>query len=429
MRLTKRSLLWVLAATTSNPWLLGCSNKVRSTTQKQESAEQTFDAPLEKITGFKKPDNLAVMAHRQNAFAQTLQAQKDTALSAYIRKNPAFGESKISCSADDQSFDWRQFGRVTDVKDQGLCNACWAFATNVPLEAGLVGVSAQKVQASEQELLSCSGAGDCTGGFWAFQFLVDHGTASQDNYGYTGRTDVCRTDIATPLRAVLWKFVAPDGKIPATGALKTALCQHGPVAVGIVATDAFKRYTKKNNYDFSQPFNEQSNKDTNHAVAVVGWDESKHAWLIKNSWGTDWGIGGFAWVDYDSDKIGDAAAWVDVPDKEYPLPAQYYSVVNGQVAILEKEKPDWQRHLDWAMSNRDAGGSVNCTDKYLATYPECVINGGRSCLMNKAISSAKAGDCDNALRVSAITQCHNPSAAQQIQAAGAQAVCSYLKTK
>src|SRR5260221_6992010 len=74
------------------------------------------------------------------------------------------------------------------------------------------------------------------------------------------------------------------------------------------------------------------------------------------------------------------------------------------------QKPDWQEHLDWSIRNSDAGGSVDCPDKYLATYPECHISGGRSCMMKKAIQSAKDNDCANALRVSVITQCHNVTA-------------------
>ena len=93
------------------------------------------------------------------------------------------------------------------------------------------------------------------------------------------------------------------------------------------------------------------------------------------------------------------------------------------------QKPDWQKHLDWSISNSDAGGSVDCPDKYLTTYPECQVSGGRSCMMKKAIQSAKDNDCANALRVSLITQCHNTPARDQISRAGQAAVCRYLKTK
>lgn len=93
------------------------------------------------------------------------------------------------------------------------------------------------------------------------------------------------------------------------------------------------------------------------------------------------------------------------------------------------QKPEWQAHLDWSISNSDAGGSVDCPDKYLATYPECHANGGRACMMRKAIQSAKDNDCANALRVSLITQCHNVPARDKIRDAGQENVCRYLKSK
>jgi hypothetical protein len=94
-----------------------------------------------------------------------------------------------------------------------------------------------------------------------------------------------------------------------------------------------------------------------------------------------------------------------------------------------QNKSDWQKHLDWSIQNSDAGGSVDCPDKYLATYPECFVSGGRSCMMKKAIQSAKDNDCSNAHRVSQITQCHNVTARDLIREAGQDAVCQYLKTK
>lgn len=89
-------------------------------------------------------------------------------------------------------------------------------------------------------------------------------------------------------------------------------------------------------------------------------------------------------------------------------------------------KPDWQLGIDWAIGD---SGPPNCPELYLGTYPECLASGNRSCLMRKAIQSAKDGDCNNAFRLTLITQCHNPAAAQALAAAGSQAVCDYLKTK
>ena len=61
-------------------------------------------------------------------------------------------------------------------------------------------------------------------------------------------------------------------------------------------------------------FNEQNNHHgTDHAVALVGWDDSNNAWLLKNSWDVDWGEQGYMWIAYDSNGVGQYAAWVEAP--------------------------------------------------------------------------------------------------------------------
>jgi C1A family cysteine protease len=407
----------------------GCGKATESTSKQEPTKPETFEAPLEKIAGFKKPEHIASVAKRQNLFAARLLELERGARASYIKKNPSFGAVPNVCTPDAKAFDWRQHGQGLGVKDQGDCGSCWAFATDAVFESRVAARRSEKVNASEQELLSCSGAGNCGSGFWAFQYLVDHGTTTTETYGYVAKTDACRSEIPTPLRAAVWEFVRADGGIPTQQELRNALCDHGPIAVGITATAAFQKYTKKNGYDFTKPFDERSTNATNHAIAVVGWDDDKHAWLIKNSWGTSWGIDGYGWVDYDSNHVGDAAAWAEVPEKEYALPSGYYSQLVQQTAILDQQKPQWQQDLEWSVSNRDAGGSVDCLDQYLAAYPECITRGGRSCMMSKAIASAKAGDCNNAFRVALITQCHNGRAQAGIQSAGLQNVCNYLQTK
>jgi C1A family cysteine protease len=54
----------------------------------------------------------------------------------------------------------------------------------------------------------------------------------------------------------------------------------------------------------------------NREVGFVGWDDSKKAWLIRNSWGKAWGLKGYMFISYISNNVGYGAAWVEVgPDK------------------------------------------------------------------------------------------------------------------
>ena len=57
-----------------------------------------------------------------------------------------------------------------------------------------------------------------------------------------------------------------------------------------------------------------------HAIVIVGWDDNKRAWRIKNSWGTGWGEGGYAWIKYGANLIGHDTAWMQAADELFAAP-------------------------------------------------------------------------------------------------------------
>lgn len=46
-----------------------------------------------------------------------------------------------------------------------------------------------------------------------------------------------------------------------------------------------------------------------HGIAIVGWDDSKHAFKVVNQWGTAWGDEGYSWIDYDLMKTVSSSAF------------------------------------------------------------------------------------------------------------------------
>jgi cathepsin L len=130
-------------------------------------------------------------------------------------------------------------------------------------------------------------------------------------------------------QAETWNVVRDDVKIPNSSDLKQALCEHGPLAVAVNVTNLFQAYT-------GGVFNENASNnpdDINHAVTLVGWDDNKKAWLIKNSWGTGWGENGYMWIAYGSNNIGYGAAWVDA--RNYLDPKNG----NGQNSHKDEQTP------------------------------------------------------------------------------------------
>lgn len=167
------------------------------------------------------------------------------------------------------------------------------------------------IDTAEQHILSCSGKGTCNGGWWAFDTVKTPGTARETQYPYQAIDSTCNTGIATPHRAVNWGYVHASGGVPSATQIKTALCQHGPLAVAVNVTPAFQAYT-------GGVFNENNQTTINHAITVVGWDDVQGAWLIKNSWGVGWGLAGYMWIAYGANRVGDGAAWADAVKSAAP---------------------------------------------------------------------------------------------------------------
>ena len=282
-----------------------------------------MDESLDKLAGTRAPADLPALAARQNEIGLKLLRLDREARDRALATIGSFPELQITCAANRSSFDWRTLGKVTPVRDQDGCGSCWAFAAEGAYEGSYAIRNGSLEDTSEQDALSCSGAGSCGGGWWAgvFNWLISHGTATEVDYPYTATDSACNTSVPAPYRAVTWAYVKSDGGIPPVADTKQALCEHGPLAVAVLATDAFQAYT-------SGVFNEHdTTHGINHGVTLIGWDDAKHAWLIKNSWGTGWGMAGYMWIAYDSNNIAYGAAWVQAANRLYRLPSEYFKLM------------------------------------------------------------------------------------------------------
>jgi C1A family cysteine protease len=199
-------------------------------------------------------------------------------------------------------FDWRDYNGLTPVRDQGNCGSCWAFATVGPLEANIKIKDQQTVDLSEQYLVSCNSNGwGCNGGFWPHSMLLK-GMAVEKDFPYRAADVACRS-VSTSYKIDKWGYVGYQNSIPSTSAIKTAIYQYGPVTVAVCADRYFDAYK-------SGVFNRSASGQTNHAVVLVGWDDSQNCWIMRNSWGKSWGESGYMRIAYGTSKIGEDAAYI-----------------------------------------------------------------------------------------------------------------------
>jgi C1A family cysteine protease len=200
------------------------------------------------------------------------------------------------------SFDWRAQGGVTPVKNQGNCGSCWAFCATAAFESQILIHSGLEEDLSEQAVVSCNLEGDdCSGGWMetAYDMFVSQGAVREPCMPYHEvDTDPC-VQSSCDAAAFLDSYYYVDDNVEA---IKTALL-NGPVACAIAVCGGFSSYTGG--------CYEEECSEINHGVLLVGWDDDicggDGAWIIKNSWGPDWGDDGFMYIKYGSSYIGYAA--------------------------------------------------------------------------------------------------------------------------
>ncbi|XP_041862278.1 procathepsin L [Melanotaenia boesemani] len=190
--------------------------------------------------------------------------------------------------------DYRNMGYVTEVKDQGYCGSCWAFSTTGAIEGQLSKRTGQLISLSEQNLVDCSrpyGTHGCNGAWMAnaYDYVVGNGLQATDTYPYTSLdTQPCFYDSRLAVAHIKdYRFI-PKGD---EQALADAVATVGPITVAIDADHSSFLFYSSGIYD-------EPNCDPNHlshAVLLVGYgsDDGQDYWIIKNSWGTSWGEGGY----------------------------------------------------------------------------------------------------------------------------------------
>ncbi|XP_073515583.1 cathepsin W-like [Phyllobates terribilis] len=196
-------------------------------------------------------------------------------------------ELKVEATAVSSSCDWRKAGIISEAKSQGKCGSCWAFATvgNIEAQWGIIGHS---VNLSVQQLIDCGPSENgCKGGKVKDAYLSvikQKGLVSEKVYPYKAVAQKCKK--INSVKTTIKDYVSlPKNEQAMARFVKI----NGTIAVRINAT-GLKSYLGGVIHPTSC-----DEKKLNHAVLAVGYSKDSKVpyWIIKNSWGENWGENGF----------------------------------------------------------------------------------------------------------------------------------------
>jgi hypothetical protein len=237
------------------------------------------------------------------------------------------------------SFDWREHGGVTPVKDQGVtpnCYPCWAFSLIGACESAFTIATGDITILSEQQLIDCNTNGfGCNGGFVnGWTALRDYGAVTADCYPFAGEDGECVQSGCEPAGWVAGVYPVPY----TVNSLKYALMHHGALSCSMTIYNDIMSYS-------GGCYENPGTQAINHGVVIIGWDDTMcdgdGAWIVRNSWGTSWGDVGVAYMKYGTANIGRHAQWFEYsPD---PVPqGLHYRLFMPTVLLAEN---DWFKRL------------------------------------------------------------------------------------
>lgn len=274
---------------------LSTQNKIYPTPEEKNYRLRIFTSNLRKITSSNSKNTSFKLS--LNKFSDLTSSEFRAkylglaSISSYISLIKKGKKQNIKADPP-REVDWVKAGAVSAIKNQGQCGSCWAFSAVGAIE-GAHQIQFKKLTTySEQQLVDCSGSfgnEGCNGGLMdnAFRYVIKNGLTTEDIYPYTGVDGKCHYD-KSKAHVSLTSFT--DVKQD-EAELQKAVAQQ-PTSVAIYAIPIMQ-YSSGIYNDYSRCPSSESLLD--HGVLAVGYgtENGQDYWVVKNSWGADWGEKGY----------------------------------------------------------------------------------------------------------------------------------------
>lgn len=212
------------------------------------------------------------------------------------------------------SFSWQS--QCTPIKNQAQCGSCWAFAACGVFEANINILDGVTKDLSEQWLINCDYSNNgCKGGTFPSvgDMFKNDGAVYESDLPYVnsscwttpGTDSICLGTCGTysyheSIDSYAPVFGFPN---PADADIKQAIYDYGPVWAGVYAGSDFQNYS-------GGIFSVNTGSQIDHAIVLVGWDDSGGYWILRNSWGPSWGENGYMRIAYGVSLVGTQADYI-----------------------------------------------------------------------------------------------------------------------
>ena len=216
-------------------------------------------------------------------------------------------------------FDLRDYGWVSTVRNQGWMGACWTFGMTGTLESALLKAANITTDFSENNMQNtmlqysiygCTGTGEFGANILSTAYLLSWlgaFTQDADTYDEVGKI----SPVITTLNDIHVQDVmfTPNLEIPNGTQLKLAIMKYGSIDVSFHGQSTFDEVNPYYNPETHAQYVDNP-EAPNHDVSIVGWDDNYNAsnflitppgngaWIVKNSYGTEWGDNGYLYVSY-----------------------------------------------------------------------------------------------------------------------------------